>query len=185
MACAPRWWLFQAVPTHNPIALIPMNQATSLRPERPDDAPFLSQLYASTRADEMNLVAWDERQKEEFLRMQFALQTLHYRQYFPDAAFLIIELEAQPIGRLYVDRSPGQIVVMDIALVPEHRGSGIGGRLMQEILSEARDTQRPVRIHVERHNPALRFYERLQFRLIEDKGIHFYMEWVPEPATGE
>jgi hypothetical protein len=42
--------------------------------------------------------------------------------------------------------------------------------------SEAAAAGKP-RIHVERFNPALRLYERLGFRPIEDKGVYLFMEW--------
>jgi ribosomal protein S18 acetylase RimI-like enzyme len=160
-----------------------MEPTVSFRPEQPDDAPFLLQLYASTRADEMALVPWDDAQKGAFLRSQFELQTHHYRKYYPDAAFLIVELNGQPIGRLYIDRSDHCILLIDIALLPEFRGVGIGGRLMQAVLSEAAAARKVVQIHVERNNPALRLYERLRFHVIEDKGIHFLMEWSPDAAV--
>jgi hypothetical protein len=35
----------------------------------------------------------------------------------------------------------------------------------------------PLRIHVERFNPALRLSERLGFTQIEDKGVYLFMEW--------
>ena len=44
-----------------------MTDAVTFRPIRPEDEPFLCRLYASTRADEMALVDWDEAQKEAFL----------------------------------------------------------------------------------------------------------------------
>jgi ribosomal protein S18 acetylase RimI-like enzyme len=156
-----------------------MNRIISLRPEQTEDEPFLLRLYASTRADEMQLVSWDAAQKEAFVRSQFALQTHHYRKFYSEAAFLIIAMDGQPVGRLYLDRSSGYILVIDIALLPEHRGAGIGGRLMRDVLSEAEGQHKSVRIHVERNNPALRLYERLRFRVIEDKGSHFLMEWSP------
>ena len=34
-----------------------------------------------------------------------------------------------------------------------------------------------VTIHVERMNPALRLYERLGFRLVEDKGVYLFLSW--------
>jgi ribosomal protein S18 acetylase RimI-like enzyme len=157
-----------------------MQRPTTLRPEQPADEPFLLRLYATTRADEMNLVPWDDAQKAAFLQSQFELQTHHYRKYYPDASFLIIEHEGEAIGRLYVDRSEGQILVIDIALLPKCRGAGIGRGLMEDVLAEAEVARKPVRIHVERHNPALRLYERLKFRMIEDKGVHFLLEWLPE-----
>jgi hypothetical protein len=37
----------------------------------------------------------------------------------------------------------------------------------------------PATIHVERFNPALHLYERLGFRLAEDKGVYYFMKWLP------
>jgi hypothetical protein len=42
---------------------------------------------------------------------------------------------------------------------------------------EARASAKPLRIHVERFNPALRLYERLGFRQVEDKGVYLFLEW--------
>lgn len=80
-------------------------------------------------------------------------------------------------ARLYVDRTDKEILLIDIALLPEHRGAGIGGRLLNDLLSEAAAEHKPVRIHVEHKNPARRLYERLGFRKIEDKGVYYLMEW--------
>ena len=37
-----------------------------------------------------------------------------------------------------------------------------------------------LRIRVERFNPALRLYERLGFRQIDDRGVYLFMEWVDD-----
>lgn len=160
-----------------------MDRTISFRPEEPSDEPFLLQLYASTRASEMQLVPWDTAQKEAFLRSQFALQTHHYRKYYADASFLIVQRDGQDIGRLYVHRSDKCLLVVDIALMPAYRGAGIGGQLMRGVLSEAAAAGKTVQIHVERNNPALRLYQRLRFRVLEDMGIHFRMEWSPNSAA--
>ena len=65
----------------------------------------------------------------------------------------------------------------DIALLPEHRGAGIGGRLLQDLLTEAAASGKRVSIHVERFNPAMRLYERLGFTKQEEVGVYFRMEW--------
>ena len=148
-----------------------------LRPEVPEDRDFLYRLYASTRADEMKLVPWSDSQKDAFLSMQFDAQSTHYHRYYPNAKYEVIMLEERAIGRLYVDRTDKEILLIDIALLPEHRGAGIGGRLLNDLLSEAAAEHKPVRIHVERENPARRLYERLGFRKIEDKGVYYLMEW--------
>jgi ribosomal protein S18 acetylase RimI-like enzyme len=149
----------------------------------PQDEPFLVRLYASTRSEEMKLVPWDEAQKAAFLRMQFDLQTRHYREHYSDAAFLILELDGTPIGRMYVHRSAEQILLIDIALLPEHRGSGIGSEVLRDLLAESAESSKPVRIHVEHQNPALRLYQRLGFRIREDKGLHYEIEWSPDTSA--
>jgi ribosomal protein S18 acetylase RimI-like enzyme len=137
----------------------------------------LARLYATTRSEEMKLVPWDEAQKAAFLRMQFDLQSRHYQEHYSDSAFLIIELDGTPIGRMYVRRSAEEIQLIDIALLPEHRGAGIGGDILKDLLAEGAKSGKPVRIHVAHQNPALRLYQRLGFRICEDKGLHYLMEW--------
>ena len=151
-----------------------------VRPLRAGDEPFLRALYASTREAEMALVNWTGEQKAAFLEMQFAQQHRAYLDQFGAAQFLIVELGTQPIGRLYVDRRAGEIRILDIALVPEHRGNGIGSSLLRGVLEEAAQVGQPVRLHVERFNPALRLYERLGFSVQEDSGVYLLLEWIPD-----
>lgn len=66
---------------------------------------------------------------------------------------------------------------MDFAILPAHRGQGIGTRLLRELQSEAAGSVRSLAIHVERLNPALRLYERLGFCEMEDKGVYLLLEW--------
>lgn len=151
-----------------------------LRPEQPADASFLQDLYANTRAQELRQVPWSSAQKAAFLRMQFDVQTKQYHQQFPDAAYQIILWGTQPIGRMYVHRGKEEIVLIDIALRPESRGAGIGTRLLKYLQEEAEKDGKPLRIHVEQSNRALSLYRRLGFRLLEQKGIYYWMEWRAE-----
>ena len=83
------------------------------------------------------------------------------------------------VGRLYVARWTGEIRIVDIALLPEFCNRGIGTTLLRQLQAEAQDAGKPLRIHVERFNPALRLYDRLGFRQIEDKGVYLFLEWRP------
>ena len=56
--------------------------------------------------------------------------------------------------------------MIDIALLPDHRGRGIGARLLRDVLHEATAAGLPVRLSVERSNPARSLYERLGFRTV-------------------
>ena len=149
-----------------------------LRPVRwLEDTPFLEAVYASTRAEELAQVPWSDDQKAAFCRMQFAAQHGHYQEHYPHADFQVIELQGKPIGRLYVHRGEREIRIIDITLLPDHRRSGLGSRLLRELQSEARTSGRPLTIHVEKFNPALRLYERLGFRTAADRGAYLFLQW--------
>jgi ribosomal protein S18 acetylase RimI-like enzyme len=162
-----------------------MDRTIAFRPIRPEDEAFLYQVYASTRADELALVDWDEAQKEAFLKMQFNAQHQEYQRNYPDADFLIILLNDQPIGRLYIDRGEDEVRLIDIALLPEYRNGGIGTAILKDIQAEAANVGKSVTIHVEMFNPALRLYERLGFRKLEDRGVYYFMEWSPTRASDQ
>ena len=150
-----------------------------LRPETAEDESFLYELYASTRAEEMALTLWTEQQKQEFLHQQCSRQLQHYRRHYGDASFDLILLNGESIGRLYVHRSPSEMRLMDISLLPQHRGRGIGTHLTRQLMDECQASNRKLTLHVEYNNPAQHLYERLGFLVAENKGIYFYMEWHP------
>lgn len=159
-----------------------MSDAIQLRPIEEADLPFLYTVYAGTRAEELSRTGWPEAEKTAFLRMQFQAQHQHYQAHYPDARFDVVLRGDTPLGRLYVDRREADIRIVDIALLPEHRGQGLGSRLLDEILREAAESSRTVSIHVERFNPALRLYERLGFEQIDDTGVYYLMAWTPPVA---
>ncbi len=162
-----------------------MATTTTLRPITAEDHELLYRVYASTRADEMAAVPWSDAEKESFLRFQFDAQHKYYQQHFTSAAFDLILKDGEPIGRLYVDRREDEIRLIDIALLPEHRGGGTGGSILREILAEGAASGRLVRIHVEHNNPAMRLYRRLGFEKIEEQGVYYLMEWTPETPTDD
>jgi ribosomal protein S18 acetylase RimI-like enzyme len=136
-------------------------------------------VYASTRIEELAVVPWDDAQKDAFLRMQFDAQDAWYREHYAEASFEVIVADGEPAGRLYVNQGRSEIRIVDIALLPEHRGDGIGTSLLRDLLAEADAVGKRVTIHVERLNPALRLYERLGFTVAEDKGVYLLLERQP------
>ena len=156
-----------------------MHPELSFRPIEDADEEFLFRLYASTRAEELSVVPWSEEEKTRFLQMQFAAQHKHYQEHFSDAQFSIVLMGGEAVGRLYVHSRSEEIRVVDIAFLPQHRGQGLGARLMGDVLREGQQANKPVRIHVEKNNPALRLYHRLGFKEIGDTGVYFLMEWCP------
>lgn len=156
----------------------------ALRPAEIEDEAFLFELYASTREEEISAWGWDEAQKQAFLGLQFRGQQQHYRLAYEGADHHIIMIDSQSAGRLMVLRTEKEIRLVDISLLFEHQGKGIGTVLIRDLQREASESGKPVRLHVERFNRAARFYERLGFVVIEDRGTHFFMEWNGQNTGG-
>jgi len=130
-------------------------------------------------------VPWPEAAKLAFLAEQSDLQHRHYVANYPGADLLLIESDSIPIGRIYVYRSAREIRLMDIALVPDWRNRGIGTRLLRELMAEARSSGSSLTLHVEPANPAQRMYQRLGFRLIEQRGVYDFLGWDPADAASQ
>jgi ribosomal protein S18 acetylase RimI-like enzyme len=56
--------------------------------------------------------------------------------------------------------------------------------LLHEVLERGRRAGKPVTIHVEGFNPALRLYERLGFVKVDTNGMYYLMKWTPSDANG-
>jgi ribosomal protein S18 acetylase RimI-like enzyme len=142
------------------------------------DAAFLFSLYASTRAEEMAQWGWSAAQAAAFLQMQFDAQQRAYRSAYPHAARSVILIhDAVPAGALCVNRAADEIRVVDLALLPEHRGAGVGTRVLRELMTEAAAAGLPLRLSVAKTNRAARWYLRLGFTPTEDGDVYMALEW--------
>jgi len=143
------------------------------------DQEFFYCTFASTRAAEVALTGWSPEQQESFLRMQFEAQTRGYLLQTPEAQYWVIRQDGTPVGRLIVDRTANDIHLIDIGLLPEFRGQGIGSTLMAALIQEAKQQRRPIRLFVERFNHSLQWYEGLGFKVIGEGQIYLEMVWQP------
>jgi len=148
----------------------------SSRPVSSRDSAFLLALFSSARKKELDSLDWDTNSRQAFLEMQFQAQQSHYETHFPLRDHRIVLLNSHPIGMTDIARKNDEIRVLDIILQPENRNSGLGTQLMQNLLGEADQSRRPIRLYVEKFNPALNLYKRLDFSIIEDTGVHYHME---------
>jgi ribosomal protein S18 acetylase RimI-like enzyme len=155
-----------------------------LRPVEPADEDFLLGVYAASRADELARVPWDEEQKRAFVRSQFEAQYAQYKERFPDAEYSVILYRGRPAGRLWIGRTPEQIRLLDIAILPEFQNQGIGAALLGSLLAESEQRGLPLRHMVFKLNDAaLRFYRRFGFTQIDDVGAYIHMERQPASAA--
>ena len=149
----------------------------SLRAATPADEAFLFRLYQSTREEELS--GWDPQLRAGFLTMQFAAQQRGHRGAYPAAERSIIELKGEPVGSFLAHRGNAQLRLVDLALLPEARGLGIGGSLVQELIQEAAAAGRVFALQVACTNRARNLYQRLGLRVIADDGVYASMERAP------
>ncbi|MGC2745737.1 MAG: GNAT family N-acetyltransferase [Candidatus Angelobacter sp.] len=152
-----------------------------LRPSLPEDGDFIFRLYASTRVEELRGLGWTAVQQEAFLRMQFNAQQQWYAATYSSAENQIIEKDHQPIGRMVVQREPNTWRLLDISLLPEHRGQGIGGELIRALVQQCLESGAALlQLQVLNTNPAQRLYARLGFIKTGEDQIYTQMELRPQ-----
>ena len=154
--------------------------STNLTPVSSSDEPFLVELYASTRAEEMALVPWSGEQKQAFLQIQFEAQNQYYRERYPNASFDLIKLNDHPVGRLYLAELADEIRIIDLAFLPAHFDAGVFVALVEEILQKGAQVGKPVRVYLEINDPQTEVFVRLGFRKTSEHGI--YLLWQHDPA---
>lgn len=151
---------------------------TVLREATESDKPFLLELYGSTREDELAVLPWDDREKADFIRMQFNAQKADYTRRFPAADLSIVIFDGRDAGRIWVNRDADEIRLLDIALLPDFRGQTIGTALLLQLQEESKNSGLPLRHSVHKTNlGAIQFYRRLGFEPVEDYQTHDLMEW--------
>jgi ribosomal protein S18 acetylase RimI-like enzyme len=151
-----------------------------LRASLPEDRDFLFRLYVSTRMDEIRGFGWSAVQQDAFFRMQFNAQQQWYQATYSTAENQIIEKDQESIGRMIVQRGAGTWRLLDISLLPEHRGQGIGGELIRNVIKDCGAAGAVLQLQVVNTNPAQRLYTRLGFIKIGEDQIYTQMELRPQ-----
>src|SRR5207253_7664260 len=128
------------------------------------------------------MTGWPEEFMQTFIAQQQFAQNRHVELAHPRAEQLLIEQAGAPIGRLYIEERDAELWLIDIALLPERRGRGIGAALLQDLLAHGRALGKPVGLTVVKNSPARRLYERLGFVAVADGGSYDRMEWRPDGA---
>jgi len=156
-----------------------------LRAAEEKDASFIEAVYRTTREAELNLTNWSEFQKSAFISMQSAAQLSDYKKKFPAARFQVIVYKKKDIGRFFTCETENEIRLLDITILPEYTGKGIGTNLLQRLIQRSNKVQRKISLHVIASNPAMKLYQRLGFVQIKKDGLYYYMERKPEKSSND
>lgn len=149
------------------------------------DRDFLRALYAETRDWERRQTIWSDADWADFITGQFDAQDQHYKRTYLGASFRIIQLDDVDIGRLYADRQDDCLRIIELTIAPEYRGRGIGTDILRALMNEAHGGKVPVRLSVEKNNPALTLYLRHGFQVTGDLRSRVEMTWQPDTGPRE
>jgi RimJ/RimL family protein N-acetyltransferase len=156
---------------HGPVAL---------RPEQAADADFLYALFRSHNLPVLSAMPVDAATRETLMRMQFDSQTRTYRANYPDARFDIVERDGVAVGRLIVHADSQGGCIVDIGLLPDRQGAGLGSALLSAVLADLAGRCPVVRCQVLWNNErSLRMCRRAGFIDAGEAPPFIQLEWHP------
>ncbi|MBW3590124.1 MAG: GNAT family N-acetyltransferase [Actinobacteria bacterium] len=129
----------------------------TLRPANETDLPFLLNLRLQTM-DQHFVAAGIPKSRDEHM------QRVLYR--FECAEVIVVD--EKPGGLLKLDRSGNEWHLMQLQLLARLQGRGLGTRLLEMIINEARSVGASIRLGVLKANPAHRLYDRLGFLVVRE-----------------
>ena len=149
-----------------------------LRPVTDADEEFLYRLYEATHGQQFALLPIAPAQLEALVRLQFNAQRSGYRQQYPASEDAMILVDGEPSGRLWLDdRSSDHLHVLDVAILPEHQGGGLGSAVLRLVIEQASRAGKAVTLHVARMNVrALEFYRRLGFEVSSEDEVYLELK---------
>jgi ribosomal protein S18 acetylase RimI-like enzyme len=140
----------------------------NLRFVTPDDKEFCHKVHYSAYYDVVvrQFGQWNEALQDSFFEKNWIALNLQ-----------IIEVDGIKAGCFSREIRRDDISINEIELLPQYQRQGIGTRLIEQQLDEARYLNFPVRLQVLRENRARNLYERLGFIVTGKTETHYLMKW--------
>jgi ribosomal protein S18 acetylase RimI-like enzyme len=136
------------------VALAVTASAWTLRPATADDRDFVVEVNRVAMGPYLEATfGWDEAE----LRVYFSER-------FDAAGGEVIEVDGFGVGELLVQRRPGELFLVRLALLPDWQGRGIGSAVVRMLIERARALETALVLDVFQTNPrAAQLYEALGF----------------------
>lgn len=152
-----------------------LNNGVRLREVREEDYSFLISLYESTRTDVAKFGQHLSReQRYEFIKSQFDLQTAHYIKMYPNSGRYIMELDGQPVGRLFIDENKKRIHIIVLSLLEKFRNQGIGKSVLTEVKKKADELSKQLSMYVATDNHRAKdLYTSLNFKPLKQDNDRY------------
>ena len=130
------------------------------------DREFLWRLHAlAMRGPVERTWGWDEN-----------FQRGYFEEHFDPAKQRIVVVDGQDVGGLQTERRTDSLYLSKVEILPSFQGQGLGTRIVQDLLAEARAQGLPVTLQVLKEHPrARRWYEQLGFVVTGETEISYLM----------
>lgn len=121
-----------------PFDIVPSNPDLRLRPAGSTDELFIRHLFGEVRVGQFAAASLSGPFLDQVITQQFRSQTIGYAAQFPNAISSIVMLRTSAIGRLLLHCANEHWHVIDIALVPDECGRGLGTEIVDALEASAR-----------------------------------------------
>lgn len=136
------------------------------------DETVLLKIFKECRPELECISNIPEEQKEAVIAQQFSIEKQQLMIIYPEAELNIIFCDGKPIGRIYIYYGKSTDRILEIGLLKEYRGQGIGQSVIRKVIEKAVDKEKTVSLQVAWFNrDACRLYQKLGFQIVEDKGV--------------
>jgi len=112
---------------------------------------------------------WEEEDQQERFRAEFNVPCIS-----------IVQFDGRDVGYVKLENFDDFRLLAGIYVGKDDRNQGIGSEVLTDLMQQASEARKPLRLRVLRPNPAQRLYLRLGFRVTELTDSHVYMQFVPE-----
>ena len=92
-----------------------------------------------------------------------------------ECSYLII-YSGERAGTLKYRELTNEIEIMQLQILPEFQGKGLGNKVMERVLGWSKERHKKIELAVLKANPAKLLYERLGFAVTREDDYEFYME---------
>jgi len=158
-----RWEITREFPFRGQNELGPNPFGLTSRPCQPSDQDFVHGLVVETLKPVISaIVPWEEKRFEQGFADSWPQKVIILAEGRPVAC---IQHDASPVDHLYIG---------SLFLAPSVQGRGWGRWLLGHM--EGLAGGRPVRLHVWENNPAVSFYQRAGYRIVNTEGRKHLME---------
>lgn len=127
--------------------------AVSFRAETPADHDLIRRAHVAHRAVLFAGFGWSADALARLCDQQHRLQETHIAAHHPGADRRMIVAGGRVVGRLCLDATAAPWRIVDIALLPEAQGGGIGTAALRLVFAEAAAAGVAVDLHVALDNP--------------------------------